>query len=63
MRYFHAAADFGEDEHFDLSLSLHLPAGSLFKRMGALLRPAPRELLNLAPADSVGVSIGSLCPS
>jgi hypothetical protein len=59
MRYLHAAAAVGAEQSFDLSLSVHLPAGSLLQRAGTLLGPAPRDLMELAPADALGVSAGS----
>ena len=60
MRYGYVAAAFGEDERFDVSMALHLPAGSVLQRASALLRPPSRELLALAPADALGISMGAL---
>jgi hypothetical protein len=59
MRHAYVAGDIGEDERFDLSLSIHLPPGSLMQSASTLFSTAPRDLLALAPADSVSVWIGS----
>jgi hypothetical protein len=60
MRYAYLAGDFGEDERFELALAAHLPPESLLQRGLSLLGPAPRELLALAPADSVSVTLGAV---
>lgn len=57
MRYAHLAAGIGAGERLDLSFSVHVTPRSLLQRALALLRPAGRELLRLAPADARNASV------